>query len=315
MDYIITITAADGTERTAIITANGLKAAHEKAAAMTADGENKRVYFSLDTVDGIARAALLIAKKASENACKRMDGGTATQRTIRAELSSVSADIATAERAGIDATAEKIMGRIAELGADSQDFFAAALHGLTATTAATAERYRAAYRAINAIVRAQRAATVRECSLEYITDGGGDIVAYNDAIAAIIRGGEKWTPTDGGKMTAATAAELGRAIHDAMATLNAAQRRIIELTARGYSQRQIATMTGRELATVNRNIAIARAAILAYLTAQYPQFAAMIDGTATATAAERAAHNGDRTAAARMRAYRARKAAERAGKQ
>lgn len=333
MKYIINLTNTDTDEqRTVSIDTNGIKAAHEHAAHIAEQGETFRVYVDTDSADGHIDAALNIARRSAMNSIQRT-GGTDTQRAILSSLDNLRSCVEYRLTAGAGNVGEYIMTRLYEQehSADALDFIntaALAISEQRAAGADIAEQYHAAYIAINHLIIKQRAATEHELSTEYIMDGNGDIVAINTAIAAIMRGGDKWTETDGGTMDSATAAQLGAAIRGACALLNPTQRRIIELTGRGYSMRQIAEQTRRELATVARNVAIARATIADYINGNAAQFAALIDSAATQAAAQaaRAARHSDsdrRTAtgaarkrasdkatqAARAAAYRARKKA------
>ncbi len=325
MEYICTITTTDANGNQTIteygIKATDARTAHGIAAVEYAtNGAIIRVYPSTATAAGIMRGAVMVGRRTAINAIKRQ--GTPTQHRIEREFAAINARLVGAE------TPERVAAVVADYSADTQDFYGIALVGLVEGRAAgldISSQYHGAFLRLNAYIQTQRAATDKEVSTEYIIDGGGDVVAYNGAIAQILRGGEKWTPTDGGTMDAATAARLGAVIADAMRTVSPTQRRIAELLARGYSQRQIANITGRETATVNRNIAIMRGKIAEYIHDNAPEFVQLIRTAETAAAAQGAA-NGGRTAegAARhkaahnaeyYRAYRARKAAERAAKQ
>ena len=334
MEYIIitTTTDADGNATTTqpTTTATDAKQAHDHAT--TTDGAQIRVYPSTTTAAGIARGAAMIARRTAVNAVMRT-GGNETQNRIERETAAINARIRGAE------TAERILSVVNDYSQDTREFFstaAAALSCAAAQGTEIADQYRAAYRELNAAIHAQRAATEYEISTEFLTDGGGDLVSINTAIASIMRGGNKWTPTDGGNMDAATAARLGAAIADAMRLLSPTQRRIAELLGRGYSQRRIAEMTGRAVSTVAQNIAILRGKVAGYISGAAAEFAYIVDGhnggstvrvdVATAAAETAAAHNGGadgrRTAAGAAkhkaahnaeyyREYRRRKAAER----
>ena len=317
MKYIITITDNNGKTTQTTTTATDARQAHDHAATIAADGATIRVYPATDTAAGIARGAIMVARRTAVNAVMRT-GGNETQNKIERETAAINARIRGAE------TAERILSVVREYGHDTQEFVAIAAAALS-TAAARGDniinQYGAAYRELNAAIHAQRAATEYELSTEFIKDGGGDIVSINHAVAAIIRGGDNWTPTDGGTMDAATAARLGAAIADAMRTLSETQKRIVELLARGYSQRQIAEKTGKQLAAINRNIAIIRGKVSGYISGAAAEFAPLIHAAATAAAAT-AAKNGGRTAAGAAkhkaahnaeyyREYRRRKAAAR----
>lgn len=318
MKYIITITTTDANGNTITTTERAIattdaRAAHTIAANDTLDSAIIRVYPDTSTAAGLMRGAVMVGRRTAINAVKRQ--GTPTQHRIECEFAAINARLVGAE------TPERIAAVMADYSADTQDFYSVALVGLAEARAAgqtIAEQYHSAFLALNRYTHSQRAATDYEISTEFITDGGGDIVAINAAFAAIIRGGDKWTPTDGGTMDAGTAARLGAAIADAMRIVTPTQRRIAELLARGYSQRQIAEKTERELATVNRNIAIMRGKIATYMRDNAPEFVQLIRTAETAAAAENGTTHGHGTHAehaAYMREYRARKAAERtAGK-
>ena len=326
MHYTVIITTADGRQTINHIDAQDARTAHEHGAAMNQDATASiRVYPTTQdehgaTIDaGVARGALMVARRTAANAVRRT-GGNETQCRIDKELTAANA------RCHGAGTAQRIIEVISSYSADTQDFFGYAAQGIADGIAAgldIAEQYHGAFIALNKFVHSQRSATEHELSTEFIIDGGGDIVAINTAISAIIRGGDKWTPTDGGGMDAETAARLGAAIAAAMRTVTPTQRKIAELTGRGYSQRPIAEKTGRGVATVARNLANVRAKIAEYMRDNAPEFSEMIDSMSV-TAATHTANisNAGRTAAAQERkaaknaeyckAYRARKAAERA---
>ena len=322
MKYYITATMTTDndnmTTAAATITATDAKQAHDTAAALYPTAAAIRVYPSTDTAAGLARGALMITRRTAVNAVMRT-GGNPTQSRIERETAAVNARCHGAE------TAERIISVVADYSQDTQEFFATAAAALACATAQGMEipaQYAAAYKELNASIQAQRAATEYEISTEFLTDGGGDLIAINTAISAIIRGGDKWTAANGGEMDAETAERLGNAISVALRRVTPTQRRIAELLARGYSQRRIAEMTGRELATINRNIAVLRGKVAESL--QGGEFAEMVK-QAQAAAAAKAAANGGRTAAGmerkaaqdkatqaeRARRYRERKAAER----
>lgn len=320
MKYVAIITRnhADGTQTTIAHTINADSTQAARAELDNANAVSIRIYPSTDTTIGIMRGALMVARRTAVNAIMRQ--GTTTQHTIERETAAINARL----HGCIDPI--RINTVIAEYSGDTQEFYACAVSGLCDGVSMgldIAGQYRLAYKTLNAHIHSQRAATEHEISTEYIVSGGGDLVAINTAIAAIIRGGDKWTAAASGNMDAGTAARLGNTIHAAMLTINPTQRRIAELLARGYSQRRIAEMTGRELATVNRNIAIMRDTIAAYIRDNASEFADTIKAAETAAAAKAAAkimtvdrHTDASKAAAkatqaeRARRYRARKAAE-----
>lgn len=314
MKYYFYIEQANGEQEHGAIMAANTAAAHLKMKEK-AHGEKYRLFPNCR-----ALLALNIATATAKNAVMRQ--GTETQVTIDRELRTLSGMTAAAMLASPAWSAgdvtSYIMERLPLFGADMQDFFCFAMEGLQAATArgygirtATA----AGYKRLNRYIHGLNTATEKECSTEYIIDGGGDIVAYSSAIASIIRGGEKWTAADGDGMTAEQAAALGAAIAAAAAVLSPTQRHIMELLGRGYSMRQIASKTGRAVSTVAQNTAIIRAKLAEYIEQTAPQFADMVHGAAAvnvaaaqAAAAKKAARDKE-TQAARAKAYRERKKA------
>ena len=326
------------TERVHTMTADNAAAVHAAFASAHDSGATVAVY--ADTADANALyAAFTVAHKAAKKATER--GGNDTQWRIRLALDGLAAGL---HNAGGNVDAPRyVADHLPALHHDARAFVSEAVTGILfgynhkgrvlcgiANGGDVREQYRAAYACVNRYIAGQRAATDKEVSTEYIIDGGGDIVAISTAIHAIIKGGDKWTPTDGGNMDAATAARLGDVLHKALQTVRPVQRDIAVMLAKGYSQRQIADHTGRAVATVNTNIAIMRDKVAEYIRDNAPEFVDMIDGATVAAAAEQAAaHNSGadkrRTAdgaarhseqmkatqAERARRYRERKAAER----
>ena len=351
------------TTTAATIDANDARQAHEHVAATAARaaGYDVRVYPTLIDDDGgmidggIMRGALLVSRRTAANAIKRgggnvgvdVNGATAAARAKAAATAARQAEnthasvinrmfamlgelnAANARCNGAE-NAARIDAVINDYSQDTREYFsvaaAALIDGIAVHGNDIVECYHDAYLALNRYLSRERAATAHELSTEYIIDGGGDIVAYNSAVASILRGGDKWTPTwtptAGGAMDSATAARLGNAIATAAALLPPTQKHIIELLARGYSAAQIARMTRRNESTVSRNIAIAREKIAAAMGAG--EFAKLIDDAKTAAAAKtvkattakrtasgaaKKAASDKATQAARARAYRERKKA------
>ena len=347
------------TTTAATIDATSAKQAHEHVTAMAARaaGCDVRVYPTLidgngNMIDGgIMRGALLVSRRTAANAIKRgggnvgvdVNGATAAARAKAAATAARQAEnthasvinrmfamlgelnAANARCNGAE-NAARIDAVINDYSQDTREYFsvaaAALIDGISVHGADIVECYHDAYLALNRYLSRERAATAHELSTEYIIDGGGDIVAYNSAVASILRGGDKWTPTAGGAMDNATAARLGNAIATAAALLSPTQKHIIELLARGLSAAQIARMTRRNESTVSRNIAMAREKIAAAMGAG--EFAKLIDDAKTAAAAKtvkattarrtasgaaKKAASDKATQAARARAYRERKKA------
>ena len=318
MEYIYTITTTDANGNPTLteyaIDATDARTAHNAAAhaANNADNVTIRVYPSTLTTVGIMRGAVMVGRRTAINAIKRQ--GTPTQHRIEREFAAINARLVGAE------TPERINAVIADYSADTQDFYGYALLGLQEGRTAGAdisEQYHTAFLTLNKFIHSQRAATDFELSTEFITDGGGDIVSINSVVSCIIRGGEKWIPTNGGGMDAPTAARLGAAITDAMRIVSPTQRDIARLLGYGYSQRQIAEKMNRSVSTTAENIAIMRGKIAKYIRDNAPEFAYMVDGgngESTIKTEEIAAAKtvNKRKSAEYYREYRARKAAERA---
>lgn len=314
MKYFFIIERENGEQEHGAIVAANTAAAHLEMMDKS-HGEKYRLFPA-----NKALLSLSIATATAKNAVMRQ--GTETQFTIDRECRQLSAMTAAAMLArpdmrGADVTAY-IMERLPLFGHDMQDFFGYAMQGVQAAAARGYDVRAAAacgYKALNRYIHGLNTASARELSTEYITSGGGDIVAYSSAIACIIHGGEKWTAAGGGDITPEQAAALGAAIAAAAAVLSPTQRHIMELLGRGYSMRQIATKTGRAVSTVAQNTAIIRAKLAEHITANAPQFADMIHGAAAvdtaaaqAAAAKKAARDKE-TQAARAKAYRERKKA------
>lgn len=149
------------------------------------------------------------------------------------------------------------------------------------------ERYHAAYLAVNRHLSQARAANHREVSTEYIVDGGGDLVAYNRAIAQIIKGGDKWTPTAGGELTAEQAEKLGAAIRAACAALTPVQRDIVKLMGNGLSLREVARKMDRRPSTIEEHAVRIRANVYRYILENAPEFTRIINSAAVMASAEK----------------------------
>ena len=346
MRYIVTTTTNNNTTYTTI-DALDMCAAHMAADVYKRDGADVRIYPALDTAAGIVNGALTVARRTAANSIRRT-GGSTTQWTILRDLDHVAGAAAAVDAAALEsiiddmqaarqaagvvrtpdtaaARATAIMQAIAACGHDSQDFMSAAAAALAEYADGPVDAaYHAAYLAVNAHIRALRTAAARELSIEYVRDGGGDLIEYGQAIAAIINGGDKWTPAASARLTRQEAAYYGRALRGALAACTPAQRQIARLLAAGYSHAQVAARLGRTRQTITRNVAIMRAAISDYIAVHAPALAARIDvdtvadqaagaaaGYRTAAAQEAKRASDTATQAARARAYRARKAAAR----
>lgn len=299
MLYTIIITHTDGTQTTKHLQARNAETAHKLAAALMSETETARAYPETLNADGsinaynVMRGALQIAKRSAERAAN--NSGTTTQERIFKELAA--ANRAAAENGAEELGAEYLQELIAKTSADSQDFFADAYSGILDAIAEGApiyEQYHNGYLSINAALMKKRAATAFELSTEFITEGGGAIVAINSYIAQLIKGGEKYTPREGGTLNAETAAELGAAIAAAAAALTPRQKQIIALIARGYSIADIAKRLNiKSKGTIAEHLTRIRSKTLEYFASNAPQFLYMIDGAKVNAAAQKKKRNAE----------------------
>lgn len=308
MKYIATVTHGNNRHDTTV-DAQDARTAH--TIARQANPNADKIQVKPDTSDtiGLMVGALMVARITASNAILRT-GGNATQVTIDRDLR-----IAQARLSGVT-SAVRVVDVISGAGQDAQDFYSIcqlALLNAQASGLDMAAQYDSAYKTLNTAVHAMQTAHAYEVRTEWLTDNGGNLVALNDAIACIIRGGDKWTPCAGGDLSEADAIALGDAIRDALQPLNRTLRNIARLLAIGYSQRQIATRMGTSVATVSRNVARLRKAMSDHIRMHVPQFADLLPADPIDNATRTTNVTGGRKDAAYYRAYRAaRKAAKQA---
>ena len=315
MKYIIVANLIDGTTNTTTVEHANIRDTYNAVARMRLDSETEiesvRVYHDLSTVDGLCRAALAIAHTVAK---KTIDRGacTATQIAIDTALRVACARVASA---GEHATAEYINGVVQSLNHDAQDFFGYAMQGLQSTNGQPiADRYRAGYIAINRYVHSQRSASQYELSTEFIIDGGGDVVALGSAVGSILRGTDRYIPTPSARLDGQSARKLCATLAAAVNQLTPTQKDIVRLLGLGYSQNQVASKLGRAPATIKEHIANIRKRVAGYFADNAPDY---IDNATVQTSICKTETDGAKTAnksksAEYYRAYRARKAAERA---
>lgn len=289
---------------------------------------------------GMIRAAVKVARRVMLNAV--MNGGTDTQRAALQGLDAVNAAAVRQDVAGAtwEASAAAILATLATVSHDAQDAYAAAMAGIVNGYAITrgkragevyrgasvpgsnpAEHIRAAFLSANVYMHAQRAATVRELSTEYVREQGGDVIAIGTALARIIKGDERWTASDVPAAARVSVEAMRAHLPRALALCRPVQREIALLLAQGYSVDAIAAKTGRDRRTVQRNIAIMRGTCAEYLrenapevlpmvsAAGYDVFSAAQDSAAHMPRTEAGRERDKATQAARARAYRERKKA------
>lgn len=272
--YTIIITA-EGDAVAYTLWTDSAKAAHEHAEQTAAvrgmTAAVVRVYYSIVDADGelcpygMERAALYVAKKTIQNATKR--GGRENEYIMERELCAATA------RAAMRDDDTSINEIVAEYGQDTRDMYSAAMVGLAEGYATkngesyrgilnggnTESAYHAAFLALNGYVQSLRTASAAECSTEYIMDGHGDLISIGTAMARLLRQGDKYAPVDGGNMDAETAAKLGARLSAVFGTLSPVQADIVRRLSRGMSMSDIARQTGRNKSTISRNVAIIRA--------------------------------------------------------
>ena len=301
------------------------------------------------SVDGKAAAAAWIEKEYvsvnGKNTAKKAGNATAaaiekagkataaarsnaTQAAIENDLRRINAALcerlANVGGGNYDTLETFVYTALATANAHTQDYFSVCIVAALETNGTPTEKAAAIYKAANAYTYKNKAAAARDVSTEWIIDGGGDIVSWGTAAAAILKGGERWTPTAAANMDTETAAALGVALAAAFSLLSPVQRDIVRRIVNGYSIRQTAAALGRGVATIQRNVDTIRKIYGEYITANAPQFTAIIE-TATAAAngngekartaaaarreREKAGTANGKTATERMREYRERKKA------
>ena len=315
MMYTIIITHADETTATITTNAQNAKQAHEYAETIATKADTIRVYPTTQDSDGnvivygLLRGALMVAKKSAEKTLSR-DGGTKTQQTIASELISANA------RAGLTGAEELgapyLLDIISQLSQDSNDIFSCAYNGMFDALQRgedITEQYHNGYIEINRYIMAQRSASEKEVSTEYILESGGHLVAINTYIARIVKGGERYTPCNSETMDETTAEKLGAILSNASALLTPRQKTIVELVARGYSQRRIAELLHvKNAMTINQHIANIRKIYADYINANASEFNAIIKSAEVNETQKR--RNKNRHSAEYYREYRARKKAQ-----
>lgn len=318
MLYTIIITNANGTTTTIYTNVPNATTAHKDAKPYVKDGASVRVYPTTQDGNGkinafeVMRGALQVAKISAEKTLIRT-GGTETQQRIANELTSANARAGKTETERLGTT--YILDIIARLSPDAQDIYACAYDGILSAIskgANIAEQYHNAYIVINKHTIALRKATEHELSTEYITAGGEQIVALSSYIARIVKSNERYAPIDNNTMDAVTADKLGAVLSAAAVALTPRQKEIVILTARGYSQQQIADkLKIKSDATVREHLTNIRKKYLDYIAENAPEFLPLINSAqVNATADKRAKDRYTKEQRAEyMRKYRATKKA------
>ena len=288
------------------------------AARAAANRGGKAAATEHKTAETMTPAEKATAAKAAAKAGKQSRAARelSTQETIYRDLRRVSAGLAAALATDTETDLDGyVYNAIAATSAHTQDFFSvAALAAIESRGATATETAAAIFAALNKYTRDSQTARQREVSTEYIIDGGGDLVAFGTAAAAIIRGGDKWTPAAGGDLDSQTAAALAAALSGAAALLTPVQRKIWLCTVKGYSQSQTAAACGYSQksgrVTVARHLAAIRETVSRYILDTAPALAGLVKSAEVATAAKAAKKDREY-----MREYmKARRAAAKAAK-
>lgn len=286
-----------------------------KTAASVAANKGGKAAATEHTSDKPTPTETAAANKAAAFASKQTANArtNATQAAIDSDLRRIAAATLAAlcNKAAAFDVAAFVYAHIATANAHTQDYFSVCMLAALETNGTPTEKAAAIYKAANAYTYANKAASVRDVSIEWIIDGGGDVVSFGKAAAAILKGGERWTPTAAASMDTETAAALGVVLAAAFEKLTPTQQAVTLSVVRGYSQRQTAAALGRSVGTIGKHIAIIRRVYSEYITENAPQFAELVRQAETAAAAKATAAR-DTTAAERMRRYRERKAAAKA---
>lgn len=205
-----------------------------------------RVYYKLDTADGLRAAALSIVKGTTKNMVQR-EGGSLQERLYRE-----------CRRDTVEDHDALDMISVTTL---------ALMENMPSEVEYTDMAYRAAYLELNKYLYASRARSLSVTAMRtvYLDDIDGEIIAVNDAISRIVRKGEFAPLPDISGYTDAVQAAQMEAINAIAATLTATQKAVLVYMAKGYSVRQIADAMNRGKSTINEHqMAIRRRANALY---------------------------------------------------
>lgn len=239
MLYTVIITAKDGTQTTATVTAENTKQAHEQTTAT--DGATVRVFPT--TTDehgeiitaGVQAGALMIVRRTTANIITRE--GNPQQYELYNQARTPHP----------------------EQHPDIADMLSVAtLAILTAINEGEPinEQYHNGYKALNNYLYSMRAIRIDERPAHiYFEDINGEIINVNGGINKILRPDERYTPEPD---TDEPTAKQRQAIKNITATLTPTQTAVLKLLAKGYSQRQIAQTLKRSVSTINEHIKLIR---------------------------------------------------------
>lgn len=240
----------DGTHtHTKHVKALNLQDAHEKAAKFSDKHEKIAVYpdfMNGGTFDEYTAyiAAFQMVKAVFTSIVKNGKPveriHTETQRIIARECRIMCVRLGTeaVQKEGVS----YIFGKFDELSHDTRDMIQTAVDSLFEGSLEGLEYdelYRYAYKALNAYVYGERKRAERNISMQEIETAGGEVVAVNKYVARILKGGERYTPTDCGDLDSETADKIGQTLADASKHLSERQKEILRLTYFGYSEKQV----------------------------------------------------------------------------
>lgn len=176
------------------------------------------------------------------------------------------------------------------------------------------ELYRNTYKALNAYVYGERKHADTCEYMAQIEIDGGAVVPVNKYVARILKGGERYTPIDSGELDSETADKLGQTLADASKHLTERQKEILRLTYFGYSEKQICDKLDiKSSETLYSHKTKYRKIYSDYIRENSPEFTELVNLAAVDKSFEKhdKRDKGEKTAAARMKAYRERKKLER----
>lgn len=325
--YFAVVTAKNGNVYSKRLTACGAGDAYERIDDLLIlkciEAEKVRVYRDICTSDdACAMAALDIARVKAKNAVTY--GGTETQYRIEQETRLIAA------RCIIEPTAAKLFECLHSVSDDTVDFVSVAwdVVAMGAKRGVDArEVYRKAYAALDKLIRSWRSASDSECSMEYISLEDGAVIMLNSVIGSILRGDSKYgyQDVDACALTLDQRMRLRDGIAASYKLMTPTQKDVCRLAGYGLSIAEIARRKDRNVRTIERHMALIREIILDYFVSNVGDLSFLIRDIETREAARRASaqtcirseegkarkrESDKATQAARAKAYRERKKAE-----
>ena len=123
-----------------------------------------------------------------------------------------------------------------------------------------ADQYHNAYLALNKHLRDNRQINLSVTAQRtvYIEDVDGEIISVNGTINRILSPSECYSPVSDEIDSPDNTVTHNAIIKEIIATLTPTQIRVLKYLAKGYSQRQIASVTKRSVSTINEHIKLIR---------------------------------------------------------